>query len=599
MVIYGGVNPYDSHRFGFGSIDTIQRQRAVSTSHNQGPASIHRDQSIHTMQQVMRMREAVKAIKPVMLGSQEIQVASPASATSASNLGLDASGSATTMTSTEEVNTTPTSYSTHGPEWTGSSTAQVTISGEYDGSNGTDTLTFEATKSGTYGSQNLTIKVYDSNTVEIDSINISKFDPVDQQYTLSNGLVLTLGEGDLTKNDTFTLDVSDSVGTAVAPDNPFNGTRAEDPNLEPGLSVSDGSFQINGTNIDVNAGDTVNTVLDRITQSDAGVTATFDTATEKVLLTQKTTGEGQEITLENDTSGFLAAVKLDGATATPGEDADPDKSLAEVAAFSTLQNGSISVNGVSIDIDVNTDSLNDVLDRISASAAEVDASFNSTSGKISLSSESLDSQMTLGGATTNFFSAIGISEGTYNSTNDVIEAQGVSVADVTNLVVKSIVAENAEKPWEQEPVVNAAPVSAVNGPMLTTLVNNMASAMNTLFDDSAFKGSPGAFLEGVRNGIRAAVSTSFGSEGPRFNTDFGLTFDFSNNDGKVFNFSSEDQHRFETALATQEGAASVGNTLFGNDSQGLFNQLHSTLTASASAFENQADPTGLFLDVSI
>lgn len=600
MEVYGGVNPYDSHRFGFGYIDTIQRQRSINTSRNRAPASIDRDQSIHTMQQVMRMREAVKAVKPVMLEFQEIQIASSASATSASSLGLDMTVTATNMESTEEVNTTPTSYSTHGPEWNGSSTAQVTISGEYDGSNGTDNLTFKVRDGGTHGIDNLKVRVLDSKNKNLGQITINARHDINKQYTLSNGLVLTFGEGNLSKNDTFTVDVFDSVGTAVDPDKPFNGTRTDDPNLESGLSVSDGSFQINGTRIDVNAGDTVNTVLDRITQSDAGVTATFDAATETVLLTQNTTGSTPDIVLENDTSGFLAAVKLDGATATPGEDSEPDKSLAEVAAFSAVQNGSISVNGVSVDIDVKADSLNDVLDRISASGAGVTASFDSASLKVSLNSNNADSQMILSGGATNFFSSARISEGTYNSLNDVIEAQGqgVRVVDVANLVVESIVAENAEKPWEIQNS-EAKPIYASNAKMLGTLVHNIANAMNTLFDDATFKGSPGAFLEGVRNDIRATVSTTFGSEGPRFNTDFGINFDFSNNDGRVFNFSMDDQQRFENTLATQEGAASAGNTLFGTESNGLFNQLHATLTASASAFENQSDPTGLFLDVSI
>ena len=180
----------------------------------------------------------------------------------------------------------------------------------------------------------------------------------------------------------------------------------------------------------------------------------------------------------------------------------------------------------------------------------------------------------------------------------MLESEEVKASDVSNAVVESIVEENSEKPWEVEES-ESAPVAAADGRMLTSLIKNIAHSINTLFDDSEFKHSPGAFLEGIRNGIRAAVSTAFGSEGPRFNTDFGIQFDFSSNNGRVFNFSADNQQRFETALSTPEGAASARNTLFGNESQGLFNQLHTTLTASASAFENQSDPTGIFVDVSI
>lgn len=363
----------------------------------------------------MRIREAVQAIKPMMLEPQEIQVARPASATSAASLNLDATGTPATVHSTEEVNTTPTSYSIHGPEWTGSSTTQVTISGEYDGSNGTDT----------------------------------------------------------------------------------------------------------------------------------------------------------------------------------------EKPLAEVERFSSVQSGSISVNGVSIDIDASTDSLNDVLDRITASGAEVNANFDSTSQTVSLNSENLSSELTLSSGATNFFSAVRISDGTYNAVDGSVEAQAVNVADVTDLIVESIVDENAEKPWEQDPVANTTPVAAANGSMLTTLVNNMAHAMNTLFDDSAFNESSGAFLEGIRNDIRSAVSTSLNSEGPQFNTDFGISFDFEKTDKGVFNFSQANQRQFETALTTPDGYASIPNTLFGTESNGLFNQLHASLTTAASDLESDVGATGLFLDVSI
>ncbi len=108
MSTYGGINPYESFRFGFGYIDTIQQQRAVTTTRQQRSTGVERSESTDTLREVMRMREAVKAIRPMMLASDEVQVASPASATSADSLGLNTTPTATTLQSTEEVNTTPT-----------------------------------------------------------------------------------------------------------------------------------------------------------------------------------------------------------------------------------------------------------------------------------------------------------------------------------------------------------------------------------------------------------------------------------------------------------------------------------------------------------
>ena len=317
MIVNGGINPYDSSRFGFGYIDTIQKQRFAAGSQNRISASNERDTSVQAFKQVMRIREAVQSIKPMMLDTEEIQFASPARATSASSLDLSSStpGTPTTLESTEEVNATTTAYSTDAPEWTGTSTAQPTIGGEYDGSSGDNTLTFKVKKGGTLGGDLIQINVYDSNNNQIDSLNFKKQDS-NTIYNLSNGLTVTFGEGDFVKNDSFSVEVYDNVENTVDPSKPFNGTGSDDPNLQYGLDVTAGSFEINGTTIDVSADDTINSVLDKINQSDAGVTASFDAVSETVLLTQNTPGSTPDIVLANDTSGFVAAVKLDGAVAT-------------------------------------------------------------------------------------------------------------------------------------------------------------------------------------------------------------------------------------------------------------------------------------------
>ncbi len=522
------------------------------------------------MQHAMRLRQALAAVKAAMVEPEGIQVVSPASAASVFSLGLDTTETPTTVQSTEEVNTTPTSFSTHGPEFTGSSTAQATISGEYDGSNGTDTLTFKVSKGGTHGTDKLKLKVLDSNNIAMDNINVNRNDAIDQQYSLSNGLVFTLSEGDLMVGSSFTVDVFDSVGTGVNPDNPFNGSRSDDPNLEDGLSITGGSFEINGTTIDVNASDSINTVLDRITQSDANVTATFDAATEKVLLAQKTTGEGQDIVLENDTSGFLAAMKLDGAAAVPGTSSETDKPLAEVERFSSIQSGNITVNGESFNIDVNTDSLTDILDHITASGAGVNARFDSASQLVSLHSDNPDNQLILDSGSTNFFSALGISDGTYNSLNDLIQAGGISVINAPDLAVEYTKTFNTDSSDQD---VTTKFVSAPDAKMMGSLVNIIARSMNALFDDSSLTPSPTKKTDEIRNSIRSAISASFGSEGPQYDTDFGIHFDFQKTEKGVFNFSQADQLRFETALATPEVGAAVRSSIFGQEPNGLFNPI--------------------------
>ena len=611
MQLFGGINPYESNRFGFDYIDTIQKQRSVAASFKGFPVSNHRDQMDDTTRNVLRMRKAMEAVRQLMPASEsaQIDVEIKASATSAASLDLSSSGTATptTLQSTEEVNASTTAYATDPPEWTGASTAQPTMGGEYDGSSGSDTLTFKVKKGGTAGGDLIQINVYDSNNNQIDTLNFKKQDGIDTPQMLSNGLTVSFSEGDIVKNDSFTLEVYDNVENAVDPSKAFNGTGADDPNLQSGLDVTSGSFEINGTTIDVAADDSINSVLDKINQSDAGVPATFDAASETVLLTQNTPGSTPDIVLANDTSGFVAAVKLDGAVATPGEDGtvteDSATPLAEVDAFSTLQNGSISVNGVAIDIDVDTDSLNDVLDRISASAADVTASYDSNTKRVTLSSNDAESQLILDSGTTNFFAAVEISDGTYEPVNETIDVQtggvdAVKSSDLTSEYAETYIAE-LEAAADKDKDVAETPATPTDTKMLGDLVNVIADSMNALFDGSASTSSQGSETEALKNEVRSAVVSWFDSEGSQFNTDFGIGFDFEKTREGVFKFSQADRSQFEAALASPQSAASVARALFGTESEGLFNQLHSALTAAGTGRELQADPTGLFLDVTV
>ena len=611
MQLFGGINPYESNRFGFDYIDTIQKQRSVAASFKGFPVSNHRDQMDDTTRNVLRMRKAMEAVRQLMPASEsaQIDVEIKASATSAASLDLSSSGTATptTLQSTEEVNASTTAYATDPPEWTGASTAQPTMGGEYDGSSGSDTLTFKVKKGGTAGGDLIQINVYDSNNNQIDTLNFKKQDGIDTPQMLSNGLTVSFSEGDIVKNDSFTLEVYDNVENAVDPSKAFNGTGADDPNLQSGLDVTSGSFEINGTTIDVAADDSINSVLDKINQSDAGVTATFDAASETVLLTQNTPGSTPDIVLANDTSGFVAAVKLDGAVATPGEDGtvteDSATPLAEVDAFSTLQNGSISVNGVAIDIDVDTDSLNDVLDRISASAADVTASYDSNTKRVTMSSNDAESQLILDSGTTNFFAAVEISDGTYEPVNETIDVQtggvdAVKSSDLTSEYAETYIAE-LEAAADKDKDVAETPATPTDTKMLGDLVNVIADSMNALFDGSASTSSQGSETEALKNEVRSAVASWFDSEGSQFNTDFGIGFDFEKTREGVFKFSQADRSQFEAALASPQSAASVARALFGTESEGLFNQLHSALTAAGTGRELQADPTGLFLDVTV
>ena len=444
----------------------------------------------------------------------------------------------------------PMSFSPSLPQWIGS-TGLATLDGVYDGSNGSMTLTFEVDVGGTHGVDDITIKVYDDISQEIDEIFIDNNDPIDTEYTLSNGLVFTLGDGDMLKGSTFTADVSDVVGSTVDPNKPLNGTRNDNPNLEYGLSVTDGSFELNGTVINVYASDTINTVLNRITQSSAGVTATFNAATETIVLTQKTLGSVPTIVLANDTSGFLAAMKLDSATPTPGIDGDPEKPLKDVARFSSVQSGNININGVAIAIDVNVDSLNDVLDNINASDAGVTASYLDMAQRVTIVSNDPNQDLILDSGGTGFFTALEISDGTYEP-------------------VQSSGGHEGMPQWYAFQFAHE--------------VKHVAEALNDLFEESETGTIFDEFLKQLRQKIETAIQKSFGSEESHYETQFGVNFDFRDKKKPFFDFSEDDLSRLASALIHNKHSREIRN-LFNLKEDGFVTRLEEALKYADSDLE--------------
>jgi flagellar capping protein FliD len=347
-----------------------------------------------------------------------------ASAVSSMDLGLGSTPSAARMRSTEQVNAAPTSYSTSEPRWLGSSSAAVMIGGVYDGSNGDTTLTFTATVGGTISSGAVRLEVTDGAGRVIDTLGVGS-GQAGQAQTLSNGLELSFRNGNVRTGDSFEVEVSASVGAAVNPYGRFNATGLNGPNFEPGVSVSTGAFWINGQRINVSAAATIHGVLASITASDAGVTATWDDDEEKVVLTLDTPGTGGSIEITGDTSGFVAAVKLTGATLEVGASNDSQKNIGDVDALADIASGDFTINGVTFQVDRANDSLSDLIRAINASEAGVNAYFDPTSGKLAVRALGAQS-LVLDDGTSGLFGALGIAEGVYRGSR---AARSVSLAN--------------------------------------------------------------------------------------------------------------------------------------------------------------------------
>lgn len=325
-----------------------------------------------------------------------------------SPLGLQQSATYTTMESTEQLNTTTTAYGPAQPTFIGGSTVTPTISGTYTGSTD-DVYTFRVSNSGfLVGLFSKSIEVRNQGGSLIRTLTIPAFYSEGTPLTVANGLSVSFSGTFLESNDTFQVSVFGNVDNQVNPANAFNGIGSQSANFNPGVTVTDGSFTVNGQTISVLANDSINSVLQKINQSTADVTATFDSVTERVKVESNTAGSSGNIVFGSDTSGFVAAVKLVTATATQGIDPDLQRRIADVVALQSIQSGTFVVNQTDLSTDVDVDSLQDVLERINGSTTDAVLQYESASDRIRLTPGRTLLSLQLQDGTSDLFSSLGL-----------------------------------------------------------------------------------------------------------------------------------------------------------------------------------------------
>lgn len=510
------------------------------------------------LRSVVRVERALETLRSLLDGSSRRSIpGSGAQVTSNGGLSLDASATAATLRSTDEVNRVPTSFSPRQPTWTSTSTATPLIGGAYTGT--TQTWSFRARPTGPglnaiVGTEPFTLEMIDGGGTVRQTLTLDSNYTSGTAISLNNGLTVTLGAGQIRRNDTFSVSTSATVGSAVDPTKRFNGTGNAAPGFEDGVTVGAGAFTINGTSIDVFASDTLNGVLSRITASSAGVTATFDAAAERVVLTQQSHGAAPTIALGADTSGLLAAVRLGGAVVEPGKDGGFAESMALNSRFSAVTAGTLTINGVGLAFDPAADSLEQLLGRINESGAGVTASF--TGDRVRIVGSSPDKALTLDDGGAGLLPALGLVAGTTEATAG-IEGGGMSSG-------------------------RARRIAAAMG--------DLARAFNGLFDDRGFEGSAPSRLRALRSSLQAGVLKAFDTEQARVRTSWGLTLDFRG-EGKVMPFAQGDEERVVDAL--RRGDRSLSRTLGdGGDRQSLGDSMASLLATARNSLAAEAGTTG-------
>ncbi len=189
------------------------------------------------------------------------------------------------------------------------------------------------------------------------------------------------------------------------------------------LRITEGTFSVNGAQVEVSFTDSLQDVFDKISAATNGeVTASYDPTTDSISLQSS-----NEIILgaANDTSNFTHALGLynNGSNQINGQAGlgitdifaklDNARLRDPITAVDAEGNGSFTINGVEISYNTASDSINDIMARINASGAGVRASFEAGSDRMVLTNTRTgDSGLHVSEAAGGFLSAMGLTSGT-------------------------------------------------------------------------------------------------------------------------------------------------------------------------------------------
>ena len=202
-------------------------------------------------------------------------------------------------------------------------------------------------------------------------------------------------------------------------------------NLPVGRTITGGTFTVDGKQVTISTSDTLNDVIAAISTATGGsITASYNAATDQIDLVK---GAGGSISLgaSNDSSNFLQAMRLSsGASPLSSSTTLSSPKLtgsidsANLSGWSgTGVSDSIIINGVSIDYNSGTDSIQALLNRINSSSAGVTATFDFATGSFLLTNKntgnvgiSVQDGMGAGGLA----AAMGLTTGTLTAGSDAV-----------------------------------------------------------------------------------------------------------------------------------------------------------------------------------
>jgi flagellar hook-associated protein 2 len=330
--------------------------------------------------------------------------------------------------------------------------------------------------------------------------------------------------------------------------------------------ITAGTFTVNGQIVTVTASESLQSVFDQINSATNGaVTASYNSSTDEITLSSSS-----PITLGSsaDTSNFLQAASLysngtgsvTSLNTLAGININTNAAQANLATAITdggNGQGAFKINGVTINYNASTDSINDILAAINNSEAGVTASYDGANNRFVLTNNNTgDLGMTLQDVTGNFLAATGLSSGTLQAgTNLQYSLNGSSTmtsesntidASSEGLSGLSITAQSTGSTSitvsADTTTIASAITSFVNDynavqnyvSSQTTISSSTSSTTGAVDSTSTTTGTPGLLTgdmdaEGIATNLRQLVDASPLSGAIQNLNDLGITSDGTDN----------------------------------------------------------------------
>ncbi len=323
---------YEDKKLAYNNVDNILESLSSSLKTLTKESSFSSRVATTSNSDLVTASTSSSAAKTSFLFGSIDQLASSAKITSSSSLTL-LSGSAPYLLSTADVNGgavgdyDPNTALNSASQDLSITSGSISINGVSVTINGSDTLYTALSRINNAGAGVVATFDEDNDTIRISGT------------TIGSDETISFSSGDTNFFEALNLDSSLTAGTDAVKNEAFDDISSGDLS-----TVSTGYFNINNHTFYVDtATDSLQSIINRVNSSNAGAVMFYDEDTGNVTITNEKTGE--PLNLNNDTSGFLAAINVMNASGDQDPGSGASTYLGEKAQF--------TLNGETIEKDSN------------------------------------------------------------------------------------------------------------------------------------------------------------------------------------------------------------------------------------------------------